>query len=167
MWCPKLRLCSDGMDRNRQKWLSARCGRQYAKGEKIDCDKLSLAAKEDEAADGDATFDPNYATGDHRGGGLNHGHYGPTDNDFAYHDHGHENDLLKVESTAAGQKHALHASLATVTIFTMILVACFVWCCYAYFFPHSWSGQMLIKYRPTRWQWLQSEPRYTAASIHM
>ena len=148
------------MDRNRQKWLTARCGRQYAKGEKLDCSKLN-----EDIDDDDDDNDPNRVNTDSKYHDRQ-GYYGPSDDDFAYHDHGHKDQLLKVESTS-GQKHALHASLATVTIFSMILVACFVWCCYAYFFPHSWSGQMLIKYRPTRWQWLQSEPRYTAASIHM
>ncbi len=83
----------------------------------------------------------------------------------------------------------VHAGLATLVVLLFVLLLLAVWLCYAYFFPHTWSGQMLIKvntyipymlmtpvinlcfplfqYRPTRWHWLRNEPRYTAASIHM
>ncbi|KAK4328157.1 hypothetical protein Pmani_001431 [Petrolisthes manimaculis] len=40
------------------------------------------------------------------------------------------------------------------------------WITYAYFFPHSSSGQFLIKYRPSTWSWRRGEARYTAAAIH-
>ncbi|XP_045595591.2 plexin domain-containing protein 2 isoform X2 [Procambarus clarkii] len=40
------------------------------------------------------------------------------------------------------------------------------WVMYAYFFPHSPSGQILIRYRPSTWSWKRGEARYTAASIH-
>ncbi|XP_070001253.1 serine-rich adhesin for platelets [Penaeus vannamei] len=40
------------------------------------------------------------------------------------------------------------------------------WIAYAYFFPHSSSGQILIRYRPSTWSWKRGEARYTAAAIH-
>ncbi|KAK7080648.1 Plexin domain-containing protein 2 [Halocaridina rubra] len=40
------------------------------------------------------------------------------------------------------------------------------WVTYAYFYPHSASGQLLIRYRPSTWSWRRGEARYTAASIH-
>ncbi|XP_011310157.1 uncharacterized protein l(1)G0289 [Fopius arisanus] len=41
------------------------------------------------------------------------------------------------------------------------------WAAYAYRNPHSASGQMLIRYRPSQWNWRRGEARYTAATIHM
>ncbi|XP_071513682.1 uncharacterized protein l(1)G0289 isoform X2 [Panulirus ornatus] len=40
------------------------------------------------------------------------------------------------------------------------------WLTYAYFFPHSTSGQIIIRYRPSTWSWKRGEARYTAAAIH-
>ena len=57
--------------------------------------------------------------------------------------------------------------VTTVALTLLLVLSCFVWFGYAYFFPHTWSGQLLIKYRPSHWQWRRAEPRYTAASIHM
>lgn len=39
----------------------------------------------------------------------------------------------------------VHISIATVVIVLLILTSIFAWFGYAYFFPHTWSGQMLIK----------------------
>ncbi|XKL67928.1 hypothetical protein PGB90_003419 [Kerria lacca] len=58
-------------------------------------------------------------------------------------------------------------------IFSVILAlgcifsAC-IWTVYAYRNPHSMSGQILIRYRPSQWSsWRKGEARYTAATIHM
>lgn len=63
-------------------------------------------------------------------------------------------------------------SSASVISLLMITVACisgiFIWTMYAYRNPHSASGQILIRYRPSRWSgWRKGEARYTAATIHM
>jgi len=42
-----------------------------------------------------------------------------------------------------------------------------LWVYYAYRNPHTPSGQVLIKYRPSQWSLRRGEARYTAASIHM
>ncbi|XP_054273220.1 plexin domain-containing protein 2 isoform X2 [Macrosteles quadrilineatus] len=52
--------------------------------------------------------------------------------------------------------------------FLIVLVAgVAVWALYAYSNPHSYSGQILIRYRPSQWSWRRGEARYTAATIHM
>ncbi|XP_076754628.1 plexin domain containing lethal (1) G0289 isoform X2 [Xylocopa sonorina] len=48
-----------------------------------------------------------------------------------------------------------------------LVVALAAWAAYAYRNPHSASGQMLIRYRPSQWSWRRGEARYTAATIHM
>jgi len=40
------------------------------------------------------------------------------------------------------------------------------WLLYAYYNPHSTSGQLLIRYRPSRWRVPSSHVRYSA-SVHM
>ncbi|PBC32047.1 Plexin domain-containing protein [Apis cerana cerana] len=48
-----------------------------------------------------------------------------------------------------------------------LIVGLAAWAAYAYRNPHSTSGQMLIRYRPSQWSWRRGEARYTAATIHM
>uniref|UniRef100_A0A1B6JGG5 Uncharacterized protein n=3 Tax=Homalodisca TaxID=139475 RepID=A0A1B6JGG5_9HEMI len=52
--------------------------------------------------------------------------------------------------------------------FILVLIAgVAIWTLYAYSNPHSYSGQILINYRPSQWRWRRGEARYTAATIHM
>lgn len=51
-------------------------------------------------------------------------------------------------------------------VFLVTLLMALGWVSYAYFYPHSTSGQLLIKYRPSTWSWRSGEARYTAAAIH-
>lgn len=44
-------------------------------------------------------------------------------------------------------KNSVHLGIATLTTISLLFVLVFVWLCYAYFFPHTWSGQILIKVR--------------------
>ncbi|CAG0914188.1 unnamed protein product, partial [Notodromas monacha] len=50
---------------------------------------------------------------------------------------------------------------------SITLVSTALWVLYAYKFPHSRSGQLLIRYRPTQWRMFRREVRYTATSLHM
>lgn len=58
---------------------------------------------------------------------------------------------------------------AIVAAMFLIILVCGVaiWTLYAYSNPHSTSGQILIRYRPSQWSWRRGEARYTAATIHM
>jgi len=170
MWCPDIRMCSDGMDRLRQTWLRAQCeNRHHKKGER-------------ECADVIAPLPPHPSPNPRQGSGRvviggHDGHeggmHGVSDNDFRHHTHGHDYSTLdsnhpgvhaKVKSTGGHYQAGL---VTTVSLSLLLVLSCFVWFGYAYFFPHTWSGQLLIKYRPSHWQWRRAEPRYTAASIHM
>jgi len=51
--------------------------------------------------------------------------------------------------------------------FIVLVAGVAVWALYAYSNPHSYSGQILIRYRPSQWSWRRGEARYTAATIHM
>ncbi|XP_042238243.1 uncharacterized protein LOC121876849 isoform X1 [Homarus americanus] len=72
-------------------------------------------------------------------------------------------------STSGRGKEQSSSSVGTVigVVFLVALVLGIAgWVTYAYFFPHSASGQILIQYRPSTWSWKMGEARYTAASIH-
>ncbi|GMT19966.1 hypothetical protein PFISCL1PPCAC_11263, partial [Pristionchus fissidentatus] len=56
-------------------------------------------------------------------------------------------------------------SPAIFLLLTMVVLAV-GWLAYAYYNPQSASGQMLIRYRPSRWQVPSSHVRYSA-SVHM
>ncbi|CAI4232353.1 unnamed protein product [Auanema sp. JU1783] len=53
-------------------------------------------------------------------------------------------------------------------VFFLGLALCAIgWVTYAYYNPHTTSGQFLIKYRPSRWHVPNSHVRYSASSVHM
>ncbi|CAI5444219.1 unnamed protein product [Caenorhabditis angaria] len=58
------------------------------------------------------------------------------------------------------------ASFATVSFLIGIVICIGGWLGYAYYNPHTTSGQLLIKYRPSRWHVPNSHVRYSA-SVHM
>ncbi|XP_030758392.1 plexin domain-containing protein 2 [Sitophilus oryzae] len=66
------------------------------------------------------------------------------------------------------QQNQLGASGYIAVIFLIAMVCGFgFWTAYAYRNPHTTSGQILIRYRPSQWRWRRGEARYTAATIHM
>lgn len=55
---------------------------------------------------------------------------------------------------------------AFLTLFLILGISISIWMIYAYYNPHTSSGQLLIKYRPSKWQVPSSHVRYSA-SVHM
>lgn len=53
--------------------------------------------------------------------------------------------LNYVSFSFAGQYH--HIGIATISIVLTLVLSICAWFIYAYFFPHTWSGQLLIKVR--------------------
>lgn len=147
-WCQKVNRCSDGMDRLRQGWLMARCDEENAKTQNqcknIDKSKIHTLLTE------------------YRDGHNHDGFSGDRAGDYGVDS---TNEVGKERLSATGNYQ--QATVTTISIFALIALSTMAWFVYAYFFPHTWSGQLLIKYRPSRWQWRRGEPRYTAASIHM
>ncbi|CAL4127854.1 unnamed protein product, partial [Meganyctiphanes norvegica] len=77
--------------------------------------------------------------------------------------------FVATASASAADNRAENSSVGTVVgiIFLVgLIIGLCGWVAYAYFFPHSTSGQILIKYRPSTWSWRRGEARYTAAAIH-
>ncbi|CAL1267384.1 unnamed protein product [Larinioides sclopetarius] len=58
-------------------------------------------------------------------------------------------------------------SVIAVLLILAMVMGSLVWVGYAYKNPHTSSGQLLIRYRPSQWRFRSGEARYTAASVHM
>ncbi|XP_015928497.1 plexin domain-containing protein 1 isoform X2 [Parasteatoda tepidariorum] len=58
-------------------------------------------------------------------------------------------------------------SVVAILLILAVVLGGLVWVGYAYRNPHTSSGQLLIRYRPTQWRFRSGEARYTAASVHM
>ncbi|KAK0416218.1 hypothetical protein QR680_012352 [Steinernema hermaphroditum] len=72
-------------------------------------------------------------------------------------------------SSAGAQKEETTSGSGFASIFSVLLVLAAgtsIWLVYAYYNPHSASGQLLIKYRPTKWLSPNSHVRYSA-SLHI
>jgi len=132
-WCPSLNRCSDGMDRNRQDWLTNNC-------DKNNISDLSYC---------DASSQKTPSAGFSEDGGDA------------------EARSSDVSSSQIQGPAINPGGLAVLVIMLVLVVSLVSWTTYAYFTPHTWSGQLLIKYRPGAWRWRQGGARYTAASIHM
>lgn len=64
-------------------------------------------------------------------------------------------------------RHMGMSGIIGVFLIISMIMGLVCWSAYAYRNPHSTSGQMLIRYRPSQWTWRRGEARYTAATIHM
>lgn len=150
-WCDNIKKCSSGTDRNKQNWLIRNCERTSISNESA----CPAEPHVDPPADGNTAY-----TTDTR----------PT------HDTAVVN-AVEPESTQVSkikypvQTPAEYASPVggVVAAFLVITMICCLaaWVLYAFKNPHTRSGQLLIKYRPSQWSWRRGEARYTAATIHM
>ncbi|CAG9854725.1 unnamed protein product [Phyllotreta striolata] len=75
---------------------------------------------------------------------------------------------LKGSVNATSMKEAGNFSgLLAILFLVGMMCGLSLWVFYAYRNPHTTSGQILIRYRPSQWRWRRGEARYTAATIHM
>ncbi|KAI8431204.1 hypothetical protein MSG28_001242 [Choristoneura fumiferana] len=146
-WCEQVRKCSSGTDRNKQDWMARSCEKlQIVNATQCPASKASNVT-------GDQYFtDHETGTGDHVVTIPEHVPSG-----------------LAVRAPAAPPAPAPSPIGAAVSAFAVIalVAALAAWLVYAFKNPHTRSGQMLIKYRPSQWSWRRGEARYTAATIHM
>lgn len=143
-WCPAVKRCSNGFDRKRQEWLSNNC----EKVTKSDCSIKSETSndqyKQVQAANSNNQMISVDSSSNSRQMGTTSERIGPE------------------SRTSEGG-----TAFVTLLMFMALSSGVALWVFYAYKNPHTPSGQMLIKYRPSNWRWQNAETRYTAASIHM
>jgi hypothetical protein len=149
-WCPVANRCSTGLDRYRQDWLY--------KG----CDKSALS-------------------------GMEHCPPAPSNVSFTSQvsEDGPPNNIVGGESNSAAQTNHIQSTrehnsvhgdqsvsmgisgIIGILFIIALVTSLGIWMLYAYRNPHTSSGQLLIRYRPSQWSWKRGEARYTAATIHM
>lgn len=149
IWCPAVKRCSNGFDRKRQEWLQNSC----EKIQKSDCSRQEPTA------------------------GASSGSVSPNSSSQSIS----QLSMITADPSMAGRQmlpdrggesagRSAESGGATFISFLMFLAltsGIALWAFYAYKNPHTPSGQMLIKYRPSNWRWQNADARYTAASIHM
>ncbi|XP_033223306.1 plexin domain-containing protein 2 [Belonocnema kinseyi] len=148
-WCPELQQCSTGISRSKQDWLLKGCDRKNIK-EEASCPTRTTSYKDQVDA------------------------------------RGHEGHITRDEELSASVEPSQHSGPAAdplehardkmnmgvsgiigIMVMISLIAGLAGWAAYAYRNPHSASGQMLIRYRPSQWSWRRGEARYTAATIHM
>ncbi|XP_057330755.1 plexin domain-containing protein 2 [Microplitis mediator] len=149
-WCAELNQCSTGTFRQRQDWLEKGCD-QKSITEESSCpvSPKTLTGHNDHhdnahiISDGELSADvqPNRLANE------------PA---ITEHSHSHVN-----------MSHMSFSGIISILLVISLVSGLAGWAVYAYRNPHSASGQMLIRYRPSQWSWRRGEARYTAATIHM
>ncbi|CAH2103698.1 unnamed protein product [Euphydryas editha] len=153
LWCEYIKKCSSGTDRNKQDWLLR------------NCDKFPISKEEscpasphvDQPAGGNTAY-----TTDTR----------PTHDTVVKNIESEEpikSTLQLPTGTPGAPRYTSSPVGGVVAAFVAIALVCSLggWVLYAFKNPHTRSGQILIKYRPSQWSWRRGEARYTAATIHM
>lgn len=139
IWCPAVKRCSNGFDRKRQDWITNNCDKIL----KSDCSKTESNVQQAQSSTSNS-------------------------------------QLISVDSPNSSRQMMLPdrnvpdprsaeggTAFVTFLMFMALTSGVALWVFYAYKNPHTPSGQLLIKYRPSNWRWQNAETRYTAASIHM
>ncbi|CAJ0579165.1 unnamed protein product, partial [Mesorhabditis spiculigera] len=134
-------FCTDegGVHRKRQQWVDNNCKAQG----------LAVYCAED---DNKEVVDPNGSDAV-----LNDGVFPPVQTTTAGVEPNPEADKLNPKGSGG---------ISTLLIVCICIVIFVSWLGYAYYNPHTSSGQLLIKYRPSRWRAPMSHVRYSA-SVHM
>ncbi|XP_032526734.2 plexin domain-containing protein 2 [Danaus plexippus] len=151
LWCEKLQKCSSGTDRNKQDWLLRNC-------EKFNISSVQSCPASphvDQPAGSNTAYETDSKDNN-------------TDTAVLTDD----NTEARVTARRAQEVHTTEARSpvgGVVAAFLAVALVCSLvsWALYAFKNPHTRSGQLLIKYRPSQWNWRRGEARYTAATIHM
>ncbi|KAL0112705.1 hypothetical protein PUN28_012163 [Cardiocondyla obscurior] len=145
-WCSELNKCSTGTSRRRQEWLLRGCDVRNVKDVQ-NCPQFQIT-----------TFRGDYD-----------GHVHPEEA-AATNELGMKQERSGMSSLDGPVPNKVKMGVSGIIgILTVValVVGLAGWGVYAYRNPHSASGQMLIRYRPSQWSWRRGEARYTAATIHM
>lgn len=149
-WCPATNKCSTGFDRHRQEWIGKNCDLRKLTHHEM-CEITEAKEKPRKYKEHITAYEN--------------------------HDSMEDKSVEMDSNVIAGSSQMVQRDGDTVRmgvsgIVAILFLAAMMcglgfWVFYAYRNPHTASGQMLIRYRPTQWRWRRGEARYTAASIHM
>ncbi|CAK9831942.1 Plexin domain-containing protein 2 [Anthophora retusa] len=146
-WCSELNQCSTGTFRSRQDWLLKGCDVQMIK-EVDNCPSPTTTCKEHEEE-------------------YNHVLQMHSEETVTVREMNAKLETGPLERSRDNMNMGVSGIIGILLVIALV-VGLAAWVAYAYRNPHSASGQMLIRYRPSQWSWRRrGEARYTAATIHM
>ncbi|XP_048488392.1 plexin domain-containing protein 2 isoform X2 [Plutella xylostella] len=140
-WCEQIQRCSSGTDRNKQDWVLRHCDQKPV------MDVSQCKAR-------NASVDQSVP-------------YGPDSTTSVVTTASPLSPPSPVRSGAAAPYQSSVGGAVAAFVIVALLATLAGWTVYAFKNPHTRSGQMLIKYRPSQWSWKRGEARYTAATIHI
>ncbi|XP_031827091.1 plexin domain containing lethal (1) G0289 [Nomia melanderi] len=149
-WCSALNQCSTGMFRSRQDWLLKGC--DVRKIKEVDNCPLPITYKEEPVEEFNHVL-------------RMHPEETVTVSEMNVEQGRHESSPL--ERSRNNNMNMGVSGIIGILMVVGLVVGMVGWAAYAYRNPHSASGQILIRYRPSQWSWRRGEARYTAATIHM
>ncbi|XP_060809492.1 plexin domain-containing protein 2 [Amyelois transitella] len=158
-WCNSIRKCSSGTDKNKQDWMLRSCDRRAVTNVTMCPAKTSASENNSSTAyvtigQGQPYHDP-----------VLHAYDAPQSSQPRQPQAGQSASDLN-PSPSSTQSSSVGGVVAAFVCIALVLGLA-GWTLYAFRNPTTRSGQFLIKYRPTQWNWRRGEARYTAATIHM
>ncbi|XP_026741487.1 plexin domain-containing protein 2 [Trichoplusia ni] len=164
-WCPQIQKCSSGTDRNKQDWLLRKCEKTTIVNATM-CAAGGAGGAAGEGAGGAGGGNTAYTTDTQP---AKHDTVINTPADVPKPSASSEPTVVAAGAGGAGGAGARSPLGGAVAAFVSVTLLCCAaaWLLYAFKNPHTRSGQLLIKYRPSQWNWRRGEARYTAATIHM
>ncbi|XP_035218026.1 plexin domain-containing protein 2-like isoform X2 [Stegodyphus dumicola] len=162
VWCESAKRCSDGLDRLRQDWLQSKCDVEKSA---VNCSAIPPDSKPFVQQLTVPPFNPFTFL-------IDPDKFDNLETTPVSH--------LSVKPGSTGGEGASSSarvfqetssmgvgSVVAILMILAILMGGMLWVGYAYRNPHTSSGQLLIRYRPSQWRFRSGEARYTAASVHM
>ncbi|KAH0549864.1 plexin domain-containing protein 2 isoform X1 [Cotesia glomerata] len=149
-WCEELNQCSTGIFRHRQGWLDKGCDEKSIKEESSCPASPKTLIRSNDNHDAAHIISEGELSADVQPNRL------ANEPNIAEQSHSHVNI-----------SHMSVSGIISILLVVSLISGLAGWAVYAYRNPHSASGQILIRYRPSQWSWRRGEARYTAATIHM
>ncbi|XP_028173661.1 plexin domain-containing protein 2, partial [Ostrinia furnacalis] len=164
-WCENLMKCSSGTDRNKQDWQLRNCDKSLFTNASM-CPARAPAP----AQDGSTYVTDAQSSGRHQAVVNTLPANEPSTPKLPPPKSGAENSPFMAPVREPAKDEDTHSAIGgAVSAILVVTIVCALaaWTLYAFKNPHTRSGQLLIKYRPSQWSWRRGEARYTAATIHM
>lgn len=155
-WCPQLQKCSSGTDRNKQDWKQRNCPKTSV------TNITQCPAEENEPVFNNTA----YVTDTDNNTKKTETIIRTVSEVKSDASPSYPEKVPLPSDTKSESRSPVGGVVASFVVITIVCSA-LAWVFYAFKNPHTKSGQLLIKYRPTQWSWRRGEARYTAATIHM
>lgn len=166
-WCPAVKRCSNGLDRKRQEWMKFGC-QNFNTSECVV--KTTLQDNVFSSQAPDTLFKlstPSSSSSSVSDQQIHHDSVLSQAAQLAVQQERSGNRIQQASALQDQYKDSSRPFLFSFLVFFGLSCGLAMWVFHAYKNPHTPSGQLLIKYRPSNWRWQAPDNRYTAASIHM